>query len=51
MSVDIGVGLQEWDHEYACPEHGVWARIDGGFGFRDLEEDVLDADVFRPAKL
>jgi hypothetical protein len=26
--VDIGVGLQTWDHEYECPTHGGFSFVD-----------------------
>jgi len=26
-SVDIGVGMQHYDPEYECPEHGVWSLV------------------------
>ena len=27
--VDIGVGMQTWDHEHYCSEHGAFAFADG----------------------
>ena len=38
--VNIGVGVQTWDHEYECPTHGC-------FGFVYDENTHRSAAVFR----
>ena len=37
--IDIGVGIQEFNHEYACPEHGR-------FAFCLVENEKLAVPVF-----
>jgi hypothetical protein len=37
--VDIGVGIQEFDHQYGCPWHGVWGFDSEGKALFQDEED------------
>jgi len=43
--VDIGVGIQTFDHKYLCPEHGrfAFASSDDRFNF-DKKAVFLDED-------
>ncbi len=35
IEVDIGVGVMTGEHEYMCPEHGLFAYSEIGVVFRD----------------
>ena len=35
VEVDVGVGVVTGEHEWLCPEHGLFAFATGGVVFRD----------------
>ena len=37
IEVDIGVGVQTFDHQYLCPECGEFAFVTEGVVFREEE--------------